>query len=304
VDAGPVDAGLPDAGRIVRFIAVGDTGHGNAGQFAVGATMGQVCAAQGCDFVVLLGDNFYQSGVNSTMDPQWQTAFVQPYAPVNAPFYAVLGNHDYGGNGAGTDESLPPFQVAYSQVNPKWRMPALHYRWSAGPAEFFAADTNRSFNPLGIYSQTQLEADFAAWLPASTAPWKIAFGHHPYLSNGEHGNAGSYDPLCVGSLCTPSFAPLNGLHVKEFLDSYVCGKADFYICGHDHSMQYPVGTCAGTELIVSGSGSSPTTLPGSNPMRYQSVKLGFTYVVITEHTFTASFYVTDGGVEYSRTVTK
>lgn len=303
LDAGPADAGY-DAGT-VRFIAVGDTGHANRSQYAVGAAMGRVCASLGCDFVVLLGDNFYESGVSSTTDPLWQTAFVLPYASVNAPFYAVLGNHDYGGGGAGTEEARALNQLAYSQVNPKWRMPGLHYRWSQGPVDFFAADTNRSFNPLGTYSQAQLQRDFGTWLPASTAPWKIVFGHHPYLSNGEHGNAGSYDPLCVGGFCRPTFAPINGIHVKEFMDSYVCGKADFYICGHDHSMQWPQGTCGGkTQFIVSGSGSSPTSLPGVNATNYQSNELGFTYIVMTEHTFTASFYLTDGGVDYTRTVVK
>jgi tartrate-resistant acid phosphatase type 5 len=304
-DAGAPDAGSLDAGAVVRFIAVGDTGKGNTGQTAVGTAMGQLCAAQGCDFVVLLGDNFYPSGVSSTTDPQWDTAFVQPYATVNAPFYAVLGNHDYGADGAGTDEARIQHQIAYSQVNPKWRMPASHYRWSLGNADFFAADTNRAFDPLGLFSQMQHNADFAAWLPASTATWKFVFGHHPYLSNGKHGNAGNYDPLCVAGICLPSPSPVNGAKVKAFLDAHVCGKADFYICGHDHSRQYLTAPCGGsTELIVSGAGASTTTLPGNNPSRFQSDQVGFLYVVVQGRTVTATFYDTTGTANFTRTVTK
>ena len=49
----------------------------------------------GFGFVVLLGDNFYEDGVASVDDPQWQTKFEDPYANIDLPFYAVLGNHDH-----------------------------------------------------------------------------------------------------------------------------------------------------------------------------------------------------------------
>ena len=68
-DAGPLAAPAQpsDAGQVVRFVALGDTGHGNADQTRVGDAVGALCAAQGCDFVVLLGDNFYPTGVTSTV---------------------------------------------------------------------------------------------------------------------------------------------------------------------------------------------------------------------------------------------
>lgn len=300
-DAG-VDAGPPpvlDAGTFVRFVAIGDTGKGNAGQNQVGGAIGTLCAAQGCDFVVMLGDNFYPSGVSSVTDPQWQTAFVQPYATVNAPFYAVLGNHDYGGDGAGTDLPKGDNEVAYSQVNPKWRMPDNHYKFAFGNAEFFAADTNRS-----MFSVDQsVRSDFDTWLPASTAQWKIALGHHPLKSNGEHGNAGSYDGL--------PFVPVaNGSGVKKFIEERVCGRADVYLCGHDHSIQWLKPTCTrsgsniNTELILSGGAAATTPLSGSNQAWYQSDQLGFVYIVIHDKTFTATFYDAMGAVKYTRTITK
>jgi len=68
----PADAGAssvtaaltvdPDGGQVVRFVALGDTGKGNPSQYQVGAAIGAHCAKLGCDFVVLLGDNFYQNG--------------------------------------------------------------------------------------------------------------------------------------------------------------------------------------------------------------------------------------------------
>ena len=302
---GPVDAGVaavaliePDAGS-VRFVALGDTGKGNPGQYQVGASIGALCAAQGCDFVMLLGDNFYSNGIESNDDPQWKTAFVEPYAPVNAPFYAVLGNHDCGGDGAGSNLPRCDNELAYGAVNPKWHMPARHYQWQVGDVGFFAADTNRSMFSV----DEALRSDFETWLPASTAKWKIVFAHHPYLSNGEHGNAGTYDGL--------PFVPIaNGASVKSFVEDRVCGRADLYVTGHDHSLQWFEATCTRpgstvqTQLMVSGAGSKPTTLPGKQPTHYQSDKLGFVYVVIQGNTLTASFHDATGAQQYTRTVIK
>ena len=287
-----------DAGT-VRFIATGDTGKGNPGQYQVGAAMGTLCATQGCDFVVLLGDNFYPNGVDSPTDPQWKTAFVEPYAPVNAPFYAVLGNHDCGGDGAGTELPRGDNEIAYSALNPKWRMPARHFKWLLNDVEFFAGDTNRSMFSV----DDEVRRDFETWLPASAARWKIVFAHHPYLSNGPHGNAGTYDEL-------PFMPVANGASVKSFLDDRVCGLADLYVSGHDHSMQWLEDTCSRdgstlkTQLIVSGAGAKTTNLPGKQKVHYQSNDLGFVYVVIQGNTLTASFHDVNGVQQYTRTVSK
>ncbi len=284
---------------MVRFVAIGDTGKSNTAQNQVGQAIGTHCAALGCDFVVMLGDNFYPSGVTSTTDPLWQTAFVQPYASVNVPFYAVLGNHDYGANGAGTDFGRGAHQVAYSQVNPKWRMPAHHYKWQLHNVDFFAADTNKSMFSI----DNDVRADFNQWLPASTAQWKIVFAHHPYKSNGPHGNAGNYDGLSL-------IPVVNGSGVKSFIDERVCGRADFYIAGHDHNIQWLQDTCTrsgaslNTGLIVSGGGASTTELEGVNATYYQSQESGFVYIVIDGNSFTAAFYDANGAHKYSRTVTK
>jgi tartrate-resistant acid phosphatase type 5 len=290
--------------QVVRFVAIGDTGKGNTGQNAVGAAIGTVCAARGCDFAVMLGDNFYPSGVSSTNDPLWQSAFVTPYAPANIPFYAVLGNHDYGGDGAGYEVSKADIQVAYSQVNPKWRMPALHYRFTQGHAEFFALDTNRTF----WGNDTQTRADMTSWINGSTATWKIALGHHPYRSNGPHGNAGDYDRRCTTVLgqevCASPPGFVDGRHVKSFMESIVCGRADVYLAGHDHSAQWLVPTCNGTQLLVSGAGASATTVDMKNPVHFQTTDLGFFYIELNARTFTATYYDQTGTMRFTRSFTK
>src|ERR1041384_2011074 len=83
--------------RVLRFIAFGDAGSGSAQQIAIGKAMADVCQSRGCDLAVELGDNFYDKGVESAHDPQFDTAFEVPYAPLDhqrIPIYVVLGNHD------------------------------------------------------------------------------------------------------------------------------------------------------------------------------------------------------------------
>lgn len=46
----------------LRFVAVGDTGKGNDTQQQVADAIRDHCAAEGCDFAVLLGDNLYPEG--------------------------------------------------------------------------------------------------------------------------------------------------------------------------------------------------------------------------------------------------
>jgi hypothetical protein len=274
---------------IVRFVVVGDTGRGDSSQFAVAAGINAKCAADGCDFVQLLGDNIYPSGVSSVGDPQWQSKFEIPYQSLVLPFYAVLGNHDYGGNGAGNELTKAQFEIGYSMVSLKWKMPAAHYRRAWRHVDMFGLDTN--LQVLGLDADQR--ASMAEWIVASSAEWRIAFGHHPYLSNGPHGNAGVYDGIAGA-----------GAGVKSFLDDIVCGNVDVYFSGHDHSLQWLTSTCAGSELIVSGAGSQPSSLPGVNATRFQSLGPGFAYVVADGNTMTIELLAADGTLLFSRTLVK
>lgn len=298
IDAGIVEtqdggAQLLDGGVAIRFIAVGDTGKGNQNQQDVANAMAAKCAATGCDFVVMLGDNFYPSGVSSVDDPQFQTKFEDVYAGIHAPFWVVLGNHDYGGNGAGNEFSKGQYEVDYSQKSAKWKLPSKSWHQVFGDAELFAMDTN-----MQMYGQDdQQRKDVKAWIDASTAKWKISLGHHPYKSNGEHGNAGKYDGL--------SWVPVaNGSGVKSFFEDVVCDHVDLSLSGHDHSRQWLSDKCGKTELVVSGGGADITALPGTQPALFQASSGGFLYVTVTANTLAADFIGPDGGVEFHRELTK
>lgn len=311
------DAGLPpDAPppKRVRFIAVGDTGKGNADQRKVAIAMRDVCAAKGCDFVLMLGDNIYDTGVSSVTDPQWQTKFEQPYSDVNLPFYVALGNHDYGGKliidlpGIGNEFGRGPVEVGYSQVSTKWNMPATHYTFTHGHVGFIVLDTN------SILWDNKDNGDQAAWLPTAMMEvagkdWVFLAGHHPYRSNGQHGNAGDYDAPEIAGVQLPNPLPIqDGQAMKTFFDAHLCGLGQVFFAGHDHSRQWVTepGSMCGMQQIISGAGSSVTTLVdrGNTTLYEDATKPGFLYVDIVDNTFTGSFYDRDGMLDFTHTFTK
>jgi hypothetical protein len=208
---------------------------------------------------------------------------------VAAPFWVVLGNHDYGGDGVGDEFDKGQHEIDYTSVQSKWKLPAAFYHRTVSNVEFLALDTNMQMYKMDAQQRTKV----ASWLAASTATWQIAFGHHPYRSNGPHGNAGVYEG-----------AGPDGAGVKSFMENVVCGKADIYFSGHDHSLQWLTPTCSGTELVVSGTGASATSLPGTNATRFKSLALGFVYVVVDGNTLTASMIDKSGKILFTRTLTK
>lgn len=293
------DGGGPTTpSKPVKFIAMGDTGTNDTGQFKIANTISALCKARGCDFVQLLGDNIYPSGASSVDDQVWADYFETPYAVIDLPFFAVLGNHDYGADGAGTDFGRGQIAVDYSKTkSQKFKLPGKYYHHTKENVEFFGLDTN-----MQMFGQDEDQRkDFKDWIAASKTTWKIAFGHHPIKSNGDHGNAGNYDPI-GGVIPLPS--PFNGANVKSFMDDVICGKVDLYFCGHDHSRQWLNVSCGGTELAVSGAGAKATELKGDNPALFQSIELGFLYVVIDGKKLTAEFIDEEGQVEFTHVVNK
>lgn len=286
--AAPPDAGaLADAGPPIRFVAIGDTGKGHDGQRRVAKALDQKCRRDGCDFVAMLGDNIYPSGVTSVDDPQWDEKFEKIYAATDVEFLAVLGNHDYGGGGAGNEFAKGQHEVDYTKRSTKWRMPAAYWHAIKGPIELFGLDSNMQL----FGRDADQRRDVGEWLSASTARWKIALAHHPYRSNGLHGNAGRYDGVFV--------SPASGDGVRRFDEELVCGKVDLLLTGHDHSRQWLTETCKGTELVVSGTGAEITDLPGKNPVRFQALTLGFVYVIVTHERVVVEFVDEAGTTEFS-----
>lgn len=245
------------------FLFFGDAGTGLPNQYKVAKSMVSFCEVNPCDFVTLLGDNFYPNGVKSVKDPLWRLAFELPYQNFNIPFFSALGNHDYKGD----VES----QIQYSKKSEIWKMPARYYQFSRGDIDFFVLDTNR------------FDGKQKSWLKESLnhsqRPWRIVIGHHPIYSYGGHGDT---------------------KELKEELLPMIEGKVDFYLCGHDHNKQVIRKKSSNITYVVSGAGAQIDPLKRNRGALYASASLGFAHLLVSPDTAILKILDENGDTDYSQ----
>ncbi|MFG1781262.1 metallophosphoesterase [Rhodococcus oryzae] len=246
----------------LRVLITGDAGTGTKAQWAVADAIRDLHGREPFSMALGLGDNIYEMGPTNENDTQFKAKFEDPNHDLDFPWVMALGNHDnsaiFPGDGGwllrGDEE------VDYHPLSRKWWMPSRYYSVripEKNPVvEFFVLDMNpvAAMLPpiLAPYwaADGQFMNEQRAWLDAaiaaSPAKWKIACAHHPYLSNGSHGNAGKYDGMPV--------PPANGADAKKFYEEHVLGRCQFLLAGHDHSLQVlePTVESKGTRQIVSG----------------------------------------------------
>jgi len=293
VQSSAVEAPYTDSTNLVVF---GDSGKDNQGQLDVSMAMQEFCTREKCDYGALVGDVVYPTGVKSAKDPILETMFDKYYNPLNIPFIISLGNHDYGKLTLQWKRGY--YHKLHAQKNPNYLFPHYYYVHETPEAVIAVLDTTRL---MWIRSYTaQRKMVQAAYKRAQeTGKWFFVQGHHPYLSNGKHGNAGYYEQFPL-----PFFA--SGRIVKKFFDRYVCGKAHFYLAGHDHSLQLMNGVQAGceTQLIVSGSGASSTKLYTRNFVEFESLEMGFFHVSIEAQNVHVKAVNSNAEVMFEKSYTK
>ena len=200
---------------------VGDTGTGNETQWAVTNKM----VEEGCHEgeIYILGDVIYETGIKSTEDSSLESRFLDHYGKFNKIIVA-LGNHDYYGK--------PGVWKEVSKLYKNVIHPKEYFLYKSGFWCVAVLDTE----PIQYRDSKRRKAQ-AKWineLDLDQCSIKIAIGHHPLFSSGDHGSAQG--------------------PVKEFLEDNVFGRFHFYIAGHDHHLEeYPI-EFKGTTQIVSGSG--------------------------------------------------
>jgi len=211
---------------------VGDTGRGTADQYKVVKAM----AFSGCKTVFHLGDVIYEKGISSAEDPLLLSRFMAPNALLFAkgvPFYMELGNHDYAGN-----------ELAWLEVAKKY--PLVKY-----PKQFHEVK-------IGDYCFVGIDLDFGGkeqkqFVDKKRDCIRVAYGHYPYKSSGEHGNAWFMRWF--------------------FLKRHIFGQYDFYVSGHDHQLS-DEGVFDGTRQLISGAGAS-TRILVKKPKIWGSSQIGF-----------------------------
>lgn len=245
-----------------RFVAFGDygTAHlrgGRSHQHALAAVMRAYHGANPFAFGITTGDNFYPTSFPTPTDAAWKTSWDDQYTPMGIPFYISLGNHDWG-------ESAGPLgEYVYGLTSKSWRLPAFYYTYTAGPAQFFAINTNA----LTERQLTWLRAELAR----STAKWKIVYGHHPVYEQTD------YTVERQRQLVLPI--------LKQY-------GVDIYVAGHHHTMQH--WQIDGIDYVVSGAGGAPNYDLGdttrANPARkFVASRPGFADVEVSDASITLRF---------------
>ncbi|HYV04366.1 MAG TPA: metallophosphoesterase [Blastocatellia bacterium] len=247
----------PDS-QPVRVLAFGDFGTGSGNQKQVAASMAEYHRKTPFDLGITLGDNFYDSGMASPTDSRWKLLWDEPYNPLGIKFYASLGNHDWGLNDS------PAAEILYSERSPTWRMPSPYYTFTAGPAQFFALDTNEVSEAQLLWLDGELKK--------STAKWRIVYGHHPIYSDGDHGD---------------------DQELIERLLPVLKNRVDAYLAGHDHVLNH-IKPESGVQFFISGGGGQRLyrVKPGARSLFAQATN-GFAVVEASADSLTVRFIGTD-----------
>jgi hypothetical protein len=163
---------LPKKAGSVRFAAIGDSGRGDLPQYEVSAQMQAYRKIFSFDFVVMLGDNIYDSWTPE----DYRQKFELPYKPLldaGVTFHAAIGNHDDAGQ-----PNYPLFNMGgqrYYTFKPK----SLVAQLAGTDVRFFMLDTER------------LDGTQLAWIDremaSSNAEWKIPIFHRPIYTSGRYG---------------------------------------------------------------------------------------------------------------------
>lgn len=168
----PGTLALPLRDGSIRFAVIGDAGRGDRPQQEVADQMVAWRAKFPFDFVLMLGDNIYDS--HTPRD--YELKFERPYKALRdqgVTFHAAIGNHD---------DSAQIFYAPFNMGGRRYYTFRRNERRLAGIAgagvRFFGLDS-RSLDPEQL-----------AWLrrelTASGTAWKICFLHHPLYTSGRY----------------------------------------------------------------------------------------------------------------------
>ncbi len=213
---------LPAKTTSVKFAVIGDSGRGDDGQRAIAQQMAAWRHRFPFDFVLMLGDNIYDSHT-----PQdYIDKFESPYAPLldaGVTFHAAIGNHD-----DAAQVYYEKFNMGGNRYYTFRKAEGLLGGVTGAGVRFFALDS-RSLDP----EQMQWLRD---QLRESGSEWKICFFHHPIYTSGRYQSGA---------------AALR--HVLEPV--LVAGDVDVVLSGHEHFYER-IHPQRGIAYFVSGGAGS------------------------------------------------
>ncbi len=204
----------PEPGQKLNFLVFGCQGNAKREQELAAKQMNDMARKYGALFYLVLGDNFYDEGVNSPDDPAFQTHYYNIYANrrsvpylAGLPGWVIQGNHDQarykmgefkekiGLSGELKGKDLGMNQVAHSYYGdtetrkqlyqktslklgelPAWNMPSRYYSLIYENLEIFMIDSNTyASDYLAVKRDESTSYDNQArWLSRKIAEAKTA----------------------------------------------------------------------------------------------------------------------------------
>ena len=200
----------------INFISYGDWGHKNINQQQIAQQIYNFTNKYDSKFNIVLGDNFYETGVSSIYDSKWKSVYSDIYKN-NNPWFVILGNHDYYGNASA--------EILYTGQDNRWIMPSNNYVMIYKNIKFIMIDTqlldtqctyiqeNMTNNMIKNYIYAFIEKELQ-----SDEKYKIVAGHAGIYGYGEHGNCYELE--------------------KKLLPLLLKYNTTLYLHGHEHLLQH------------------------------------------------------------------
>ena len=267
----------------VRLFALGDVGSGTVAQMDVARAMERRCQEEEVSGILLLGDNFYPSGVRSVEDPQWQSKFEIPYGSPclsRLPVYAILGNHDILGDADA--------QILYGAKNPRWIMPARFYQIDFGDILRVVAVDTEFFDVCGIPWLCMFDFMRDALRAPVSPAWRLVMAHRPMTS---------------ASAVKPDYF---NHPFARFIQRILCDRADVYVSGHAHHLELRRLEDCGTTFVVAGGGGAHLypIRRGDPHVKFAASEHGFTDLLFWAGGARVTFWNTHGDKLYENEVVR
>eukprot|EP01065_Artemidia_motanka_P012691 TRINITY_DN16_c0_g4_i1.p1 TRINITY_DN16_c0_g4~~TRINITY_DN16_c0_g4_i1.p1 ORF type:complete len:359 (+),score=141.78 TRINITY_DN16_c0_g4_i1:66-1079(+) len=317
------------------FLSIGDWGDSGAKQIA--PAMGTYSP----EFVLAIGDNFYDTGVKGVNDTQFKTKFEDTFtAPSlqSIPWFVTAGNHDYYGGTAGVNA-----EIEYSQRSKRWVFPSFYYsrdvtgkdgttmtvvavdtwRINGGDTHVFwdsklekgvvrDVESLRQHLKAGKISQTTHDLIMSSFaVPDSPVPELKSSGDDAQLQWLDQvlANSTADWKVVLGHFPVHSCSVLehgDTKSLKTYLEPILEKHGvDVYFSGHDHLLQHI--QLNGVNYVGSGAGARHHSL--YDPL-YKGLKghltgqYGFTHHSVSKSEMNCSFIGADSKTHYSFTVRK
>ncbi len=273
----------------MHFLAVGDFGSGKEGQIQVAKQMNEFAGklADPLTAVLALGDNFYGELQPERFDRGFEKMYSTDH--LGCPFYACLGNHDYGPEYDSKQwRAKADMELQYAKSNPasRWKMPAKWYAVefpsAADPlVKIIYLDSNMFEGALTpeekIGQKRWLEAELKK---ERKAKWLWIVSHYPVFSD----DTKRKDSKSL---------------IKNWGPYLQQNPVSLYLSGHDHNLQHLQVKDYQPSFLVSGGGGAKLYETTPSDRGFSRPILGFNHIHVNDERIAVQLIDAEGNCMHS-----